>query len=156
ESQLASPIESAINGATCKSCTGGDVATCGSPFATSCSGGTCMEGNQCLQEVGLDGRAKGTALFGGFSPGTTGPIDIYEVAGGYATSDNNGLALGLLGGMEPGGTPRDMCGPAASEPAQPSIPQSTYFQGNTDPDTGSAFDVGIGVHKSQLDRFAYA
>jgi hypothetical protein len=156
QTALQNQVQNAINGQTCKKCSNNDVATCGSPFATACTNGVCQEGNQCLQELGLDGRARGTALFGGFSPGTTGAIDIYEVAGGYATTDSNGIALGLLGGMEPGGAPRDMCGPSASEPAQPAVPISTYFQGNTDPDTGSAFDVGIGVHSSQLDRFAYA
>ena len=71
-------------------------------------------------------------------------------AGGYATTNNGGLALGLLGGMQPGGTPRDRCGPPATEPAAVAVPQSTFFQGNTRPDTGAAFDVGIGLHKSQL------
>src|SRR5205823_160768 len=80
----------------------------------------------------------------------------YEVAGGYATSDNSGLALGLLGGMEPGGTPRDRCGPMATEPAAPSVAESQFFQGNTRPDTGDAFDVAIGIHSSQLAQFAYA
>jgi hypothetical protein len=78
------------------------------------------------------------------------------VAGGYATSNNNGLALGMLGGMEPGGAPRDQCGPTSSEPAGVTIPVSNYFQGNTNPDTGQTFDIAFGLHKSQLDQFAFA
>jgi MYXO-CTERM domain-containing protein len=152
--QLASQIQSAINGATCKSCPSGDVAECGSSFATACTGGTCMEGNVCLQELGIDGRAKSVSLFGGLSPGTGGGIDMYEVAGGYATTDNSGIALGLLGGMEPAGTPRDLCGPATTEPALATITPSTIFQGNAF--NGSNFDVGLGLHKSQLDALAYA
>jgi hypothetical protein len=155
ESQVASTLEDQINSATCKSCMSGDVAECGSSFATACTNGTCMIGNRCLQELGLDGRARGTNLFGGFSPGTTGAIDVYEVTGGYATTNNAGVALGLLGGMQPGGTPRDRCGPPGTAPAPVTIPQSAFFSGNTRPDNGQPYDVGIGLHKSQLDELAY-
>ena len=154
--QIATQLQNTINNATCKKCSSGDVAECGSTFATACTGGTCMEGSACLEDLGIDGRAKGVALFGGFSPGTSGALDLYEVAGGYATSDGGGLSLGLLGGMEPAGAPRDMCGPPASEPAKVAIPVSSVFQNNTLPGTSTTFDVGIGLHQSQLDQFAYA
>ena len=156
KSTLATQIQNAITSQTCKKCPSGNVAECGSPFATACTNNVCEEGNQCLQELGLDGRMAAVSLFGGFSPGTTGALDLYEVAGGYATTNNNGVALGLLGGMEPGGTPRDRCGPPATEPAPTAIPQSVFFEGNTRPDTGAAFDVAIGVHASQLAQFAFA
>jgi hypothetical protein len=99
---------------------------------------------------------RGGALFGSLSPGTTGAIDIYEVLGGYANSNGNGLALGMLGGMQPGGTARDRCGPMAVDPGNANIGVSAFFQGNTRPDNGQAFDVGIGLHRSQLSQFAYA
>nr|HEX4318504.1 hypothetical protein [Kofleriaceae bacterium] len=155
-SALTSQIASTVQQQTCKSCPVGDE--CGQ-FA-SCVGGTCEEGSgsgqQCLQELGLDGQMAASALFSSFSPGTTGALDLYEVAGGYATSDNSGLALGLLGGMEPGGSARDQCGPPATEPAPATIPESTFFQGNTRPDNGSAFDLAIGIHQSQLAQFGFA
>ena len=156
ESTIANQIQSAITSQTCKKCPSGNVAECGSPFATACTNNVCEEGSQCLQELGLDGRMPAVSLFGGFSPGTTGALDLYEVAGGYATTNNSGVALGLLGGMEPGGTPRDRCGPAATEPAPVAAAQSEFFQGNTRPDTGAPFDVAIGIHKSQLAQFAFA
>jgi hypothetical protein len=152
EGQLVGPIESAINGATCKSCN--TLADCGQG-ASACTGGTCMEGSACMQELGVDGRMAGSLLFGGLSPGTTGALDIYEVAGGYATSNNSGLALGLLGGMLPGGTARDRCGPQGTEPPfLASAPISNVFQNNVDPD-GTPFGLGIGLHKSQLAELAY-
>lgn len=154
ENQLASMVEGQINDATCKACPSGNVAECGSSFATACTNNVCQEGNKCLQEIGLDGRMRGSALFASLSPGTTGGIDLYEVAGGYSLSNNNGLSLGLLGGMEPAGSPRDLCGPMSAAPAMVSIPQSSIFQGNTY--NSVAFDVGIGLHKSQLAQFAYA
>ncbi|MEO6774296.1 MAG: hypothetical protein ABI467_14970, partial [Kofleriaceae bacterium] len=90
--------------------------------------------------------------------GTTGALDLYEVAGGYAITNEagGGISLGLLGGMEPGGTPRDLCGPAATEPAfVTSAARSNYFSANTRPDTNAAFDVAIGLHKSQLAQLAF-
>ncbi len=152
---LVTPIEDAINSATCKSCTA--IADC-APGASACTGGTCMVGSACQQELGLDGRMRGSLLFGSLSPGTTGALDLYEVAGGYTATNEagGGLSLGLLGGMEPGGTPRDMCGPAATEPAfVTTVPRSNYFSGNTRPDTSAAFDVAIGLYKSQLAQLAY-
>ncbi|HWO27094.1 MAG TPA: hypothetical protein VNO30_50535 [Kofleriaceae bacterium] len=153
--ELTGVIQDTIQEQTCKGCPSGDVGECGT-FATACTNKVCMQGAQCMQELGLAGRARGTNLFSSFSPGTTGAIDLYEVAGGYATTNTNGIALGLLGGMLPGGAPRDRCGPPAAAPARPAIPQSTFFQGNTRPDTNQPFGVGIGIHKSQLEQFAYA
>ncbi len=157
EGFLGAPLSSALGGAlgaTCKSCTAlGDCA----PFGTACTAGQCMEGSACEQEVGLDGLLPASSLFASFSPGTTGALELYEVAGGYSlTSEAGGVSLGLLGGMEAGGSARDMCGPPATEPAPVSVPRSTYFEGNTRPDNGSAFDIGIGLHKSQLAQLAYA
>lgn len=154
--QFKSQIESTVNDQVCKTCPGGTVEECG-PFANACTDMVCQKASGgCLQELGLAGRMRGTSLFGSLSPGTTGAIDLYEVAGGYATTNSNGLALGLLGGMVPGGTARDRCGPMASAPANATIPQSSFFQGNIRPDTNAPFDVAFGVHKSQLADFAYA
>lgn len=153
--QLTGAIKSAIQDQTCKACPSGMVGECGG-FATACTNNVCMEGADCLQELGIDGRLRGSGLFGSLSPGTLGAIDLYEVAGGYATSNNNGLALGLLGGILPAGTDRDRCGPPGTAPAAVTIPQSAFFQGNVRPDNNLGFDVGFGIHKSQLAEFAFA
>ncbi len=154
--QIEDTITNAINDAVCKSCESGQLAECGSAAATACTDQTCMIADRCLQTLGIEGRLRGTTLFSSFSPGTTGALDLYEVAGGYATTNQGGIALGVLGGMQPGGAERDRCGPSASEPAAVTVPQSAFFQGNTRPDTDAAFDVAIGVHASQLARFAWA
>nr|MBA3817392.1 hypothetical protein [Deltaproteobacteria bacterium] len=156
EDQIASQIQDTINEATCKACESGQVAECGSSFATACTNQTCMVGGSCLQELGLAGRMRGGSVLASVSPGTTGAFDLYEVLGGYVDSNTNGLALGLLGGMVPGGAPRDRCGPPGTAPARATIAKSAFFQGNTRPDTGATFDVGIGIHASQLAQFAYA
>ena len=156
EDQIAGLIQDTLNEATCKACDSGNVAECGSSLATACTNKVCMVGSACMQELGLAGRMRGGSVLASLSPGTTGAFDLYEVLGGYASTNNAGLAFGLLGGMEPGGAPRDRCGPPATAPAKPAITPSAFFQGNTRPDTGAAFDVGIGVHASQLAQFAYA
>jgi MYXO-CTERM domain-containing protein len=155
-SQFSDQIKGAINDQLCKACDSGDVADCG-PFADTCDGNTCMKASgECLQELGIAGRVIGNVMLGSLSPGTTGGFDLYEVAGTYATTLSNGISLGLLGGMLPAGTERDRCGPPATAPAPVTIPRSTYFQGNTNPDNGQAFDIAIGLHQSQLDELAYA
>jgi hypothetical protein len=153
--QITSAVQSTIQGQTCKACPSGQVAECGSSFATACTNKVCMEGSQCFQELGLAGRLRGSSLFASLSPGTTGALDLYEIAGS-ATSNGNGLTLSLLGGMQPGGTARDRCGPPGTPPPAVTIQPSTFFQGNTRPDNGQPFDVAFGVHKSQLAEFAYA
>ncbi|MDQ3338126.1 MAG: hypothetical protein M4D80_23420 [Myxococcota bacterium] len=156
EDQIASLIQDTLNEATCKACESGNVAECGSSLATACTNKVCMVGGSCMQELGLAGRMRGGNVLSSLSPGTTGAFDLYEVLGGYAQGNNAGLSFGMLGGMEPGGTPRDRCGPPSTAPAKPVVAQSAFFTGNTRPDTGAAFDVGIGVHASQLAQFAYA
>ncbi len=149
-------ISSAVSDQLCKACPSGDVSECGE-FADSCTDNVCMRADDtCVQELGITGRMAGSAIFGALSPGTTGSIDIYEVAGEYADTDSGGISLGLLGGMLPSGTEHDRCGPPATAPAAVTIPESDFFKGNTRPDNDAAFDVGIGVHQSQLDEFAYS
>jgi hypothetical protein len=155
KSTFADQIKGTIQDQLCKQCPTGDVAECG-PFASACTNNVCQEGGQCLQELGLDGRMRGNSVFGSLSPGTTGALDLYEVLGGYATSNNNGLSFGLLGGMQPGGAPRDRCGPPGTDPGNATVPQSAFFQGNVRPDNNQPFDVAIGLHKSQLAQFGYA
>ncbi|MBK9030794.1 MAG: hypothetical protein IPL61_05545 [Myxococcales bacterium] len=157
---LTSTFSDAIKGAVadqaCKQCPSGQVGECG-PFATACTNNVCMRADDtCYQEVGITGRARGANLFSSLSPGTTGAMDVYDVAGGYATSDSNGLALGLLGGFQPAGAPRDRCGPPATAPARVTIPTSPFFQGNTRPDTGAPFGLAFGLHQSQIDELAYS
>ena len=71
-------IEDQINGATCKQCPSGNVAECGSAFATSCTDNVCMQATDtCLQEIGIAGRLRGGIVFSSISPGTTGAMDLY-------------------------------------------------------------------------------
>jgi uncharacterized protein (TIGR03382 family) len=156
--QFTEQISGLLEGQLCKACDSGDVADCGQ-FASACTDNQCLKGDgTCLQELGLTGRLIGNQLLASLSPGTLGAFDVYEVAGGYATTNNNGVALGLLGGMLPAGTERDRCGPPATPPPRATIDPSTTFQGNTKPAElgGGPFGIAIGLHESQLDQFAYA
>lgn len=150
---IAGPVRDAVEQQTCKACPSGDVGECGT-FATACTDNVCMIGDRCMQELGISGRASGGALFGSLSPGTTGAMDIYEVSGGDGEAVNAGMSLFLFGGMQPGGTARDRCGPPATDPGVRGVPRSAIFRGNSFENQN--FDFGIGIHKNQLDQLAYA
>lgn len=155
QSQVTGLVQDSLGQALCKPCASGMVDECGA-FADACTDNVCMEGDQCLQELGLAGRAPASMILGGISSGQLGAMDLYEVAGGYADSNQGGLSLGLLGGMLPAASDRDRCGPPADPPAPVTVPRSSFFSGNTRPDTGDPFDVGVGVHQSQIDQAAWA
>lgn len=149
-------ISDMITEQVCKQCPSGDVDECG-PFADSCTDNICMKADStCLQELGIAGRLSGASLLGSFSPGTVGKLDLYEVAGGYASTNSNGVSLGMLGGALPAGAERERCGPPATQPAPVSVPVSSFFQGNTRPDTGAPFGFGFGMHQHNLDLLAWS
>lgn len=152
---IADQVKSSLDASLCKACPSGDVGECG-VFAVACTDQVCMTGGECLQELGVVGRLASGALFGGAPPGGTGTLDVHEIAGGYATTNNGGAAFGVLAGLIPSGAERDRCGPPASEPTPVVVPQSAYFQGNSRPDTAAPFEFAIGLHTSQVERFAYA
>ncbi|MEM9491292.1 MAG: hypothetical protein AAGC55_19250, partial [Myxococcota bacterium] len=79
---LEDAAQDALTTQVCKPCPSGDVDTCG-PFADACSDGICTRGDSCLQELGLSGRLLAQPLLGDISPGISGAMDLYEVAGGY-------------------------------------------------------------------------
>ncbi|HEU5056730.1 MAG TPA: MYXO-CTERM sorting domain-containing protein, partial [Kofleriaceae bacterium] len=139
----------------CNQCPGGSVEEC-SAFADACEGGVCMNGDACEQQLGLAGRLSAGAVLGGFSSGQAGAMDIYEVAGGYATTNGGGIALGILGGMLPAGAERDRCGPAAEPPAAVDVAPSAAFAGNTRPDNGQPYGVGLGLHQHEIDQLSWA
>src|SRR6185503_6513626 len=109
-------IPSALEDQLCKKGPGGSADEC-SAFADACDSGVCMKGGECEQELGLAGRLAAASVLGGISSGQAGSMDIYEVAGGYAKSDNGGLSLGIWGGMLPASEERDRCGPPSEPPA---------------------------------------
>ena len=155
QSQVTGLVQDSLSQALCKPCASGMVDECGG-FADACTDNVCMEGDQCLEELGLAGRAPASMILGGISSGQLGAMDIYEVAGGYAESNQSGISLGLLGGMLPAASDRDRCGPPADPPAPVAVPRSSFFSGNTRPDTGEPFDLAVGVHQSQIDQAAWA
>tara|TARA_R110002073_G_scaffold142117_6_gene293857 strand:- start:8561 stop:12121 length:3561 start_codon:yes stop_codon:yes gene_type:complete len=156
---LSDNISSLLGGSlgeqACIPCESGTTLECGA-FADSCEENVCMIGDRCEQRLGISGRMTAGGLFGGFSTGQLGNLDIYDVAGGYTETDTNGVSIGMYSGALPFAEPRDRCGPSVPAPATVTIPQSTFFSGNTRPDTNAPFHVGIGVHQQVLDQLAHA
>jgi MYXO-CTERM domain-containing protein len=150
--QIAGTIEEQL----CKQCTtNGDCA----PSATCGGDGVCyVNGSspqRCLQELGTSGRMAGADLLATLSPGNTGSLDLYIVAGGYAKANDNGMSLGILGGGIPSDARHDACVPVVAEPSLAPPPESPTIQANTRPD-GQPFMVGIGLTKPFLDHAGWA
>jgi hypothetical protein len=110
--------------------------------------------------LGQEGRFDLSSVFAAFSPHTTGKMDYFLWAGGYAQAESSGMSVGVMGGFR--AAAKSSCvpdceasGAKCSPPQKAAISRSTSFRGNTRPD-GNTFDVGIGVHKSALEQAGYA
>jgi hypothetical protein len=148
-------VADALSGQSCVACESGTTLECGA-FADACESNTCMIGNRCEQRIGLSGRMPVAALFGSSSSGQLGSMDLFDVAGGYAETDDEGVSMGMYSGALAAAEPRDRCGPAAIAPVVSAVAASPFFQGNTRPDTNEPFGLGIGIHQQTFDHLAYA
>ncbi|MDB4965674.1 MAG: hypothetical protein JWN44_1363 [Myxococcales bacterium] len=152
QGQVATQLENTISQQACSKCTTKD--DCNS-FATTCTGGTCMQadGKTCVPSLGLEGRMDVGSMLATFSPGLDAHMDIFAVAGGYAAADT-GLSLGLLGGGL--GDPHSSCVPSLPPPPTPAIAQSKTFYTDVLPDKATPYHLGIGVHKTHLDTLGWS
>jgi MYXO-CTERM domain-containing protein len=110
--------------------------------------------------LGQQGRFDVASFLQSYSPRTTGLVDYYLWAGGYAEAEQSGMSLGIQGGFR--AAKPNACVPSCegagakcTPPAKAAIPRSNAFRVNTRPD-GKPFDVGIGVDTKSLDLGAYA
>jgi hypothetical protein len=109
--------------------------------------------------LGQEGRFDVASFMSSFSPRTTGVMDYFLWAGGYAEAENAGMSVGVMGGFRaskhnPCVPDCEAAGASCSPPQKAAIPRSQVFRGNTRPQ-GDSFDVGIGVHRQTLDQAAY-
>ncbi len=128
-----------------------DQAAC--PSGATCDPQTkvCMQGNSCLQMLGLEGRVPLS-----FIPGAQGKLDVISWLGGSVEMPAGGVTLGMIGGSAPEK-------PASCVKPQPSlkpdlttpIPVASLLKGNVDPN-GQPFDIGVGVHKRLLEQGGWA
>jgi len=102
-----------------------------------------MEGNECLQELGLTGRLRRQRAVRVAIAGHDGALDLYEVAGGYATTTRTASRSGCSAACSRAAR-RGIAWPAGHRSGLVPISLSNFFQDNTRPDTNQAFDVGIG------------
>jgi len=123
-------------------------------YASACTGGNCVlsDGKTCVQEVGVSGRMDVGSSLASFSPGNQAKLDLLAILGDYAKADN-GLSLGMLGGAASAG--HSTCVPQINPPAAVDVAPSATFTTNVTPD-GRPYHLGIGVHKSFLDRAGYS
>ncbi len=133
-------------------CSGGEQC----PHNSTCDGQLCQEdsGDGPVNMLGMEGRMDMGALLASIAPGLQADMDIHAWMGGYATTNDNGVSLGMHGGaMAP---VHNDCVPLRDPPDLTAAPVSTAFQGNERPTDNQPFDVGIGIHKKFLDAAGYA
>jgi hypothetical protein len=126
------------------------------PQQSTCDGQVCQEasGNGCVAGLGMEGRMDMGALMASIAPGLQANMDILTWMGGYATTNDNGVSLGMHGGaLSP---EHNDCVPLRDPPDLTPAPISSAFQGNTRPTDNAPFDVGIGIHKKFLDAVGFA
>jgi len=126
------------------------------PQLSTCDGQYCQEdsGNGCVAMLGMEGRMDMGAMLSSIAPGLKADMDILAWMGGYATTNNDGVSLGMHGGaLAP---VHNDCVPQRDPPDLTAAPISTAFQGNTRPTDSQAFDVGIGIHNKFLDAAGFA
>ncbi|HJZ85732.1 MAG TPA: hypothetical protein VKN99_11210 [Polyangia bacterium] len=149
--QLKSKVQDAINQQLCQRCQSG--ADC-APFTNTCSGGSCMLNGKCVQQIGAQGRLDAGNLLSKLAPGLQAFLDLYMVAGHYADTNNGGISLGILGGMQP--ATHNSCVPMADAAMPQPLPMSPTFDGNVNPNNNQQFDVAIGLHKWFLEHGGWA
>jgi hypothetical protein len=146
-------LAGAMGDFTCQSCE--TVAEC--PSGATCDDGTCMRGGECVAPLlGMEGRLDLGALLAGVSPGTQAQVDMVVAAGGYAHATNEGMSLGMYGGMEPVGSSH--CVPPVDPPSLGPVPiASGIHDANTcaacDPPDAHAI---LGVSETFLNRAGWA
>jgi hypothetical protein len=110
--------------------------------------------------LGQEGRFDVASFLKSYSPRTTGVVDYFMWAGGYAEAENNGMSIGVMAGFRP--AQHNPCVPDCEKagatcvpPQKAAIVRSPSLHGGTRPD-GKPYDVGIGVDRKALDVAAYA
>ncbi len=116
------------------------------------------------QQLGQEARVDLGAGMAAFSPSTTGLLDYFIWAGGYAEATEKpkpvGLSIGVLGGFKEGALSScvpdcEAAGAACSPPAKETISRSTALESGKDP-SGKAYHLGVGVHRYTLAKAGYA
>lgn len=126
------------------------------PQLSTCDGTICQEdsGAGPVSMLGMEGRMDLGSMLASIAPGLKADMDILAWMGGYATTNDDGVSLGMHGGaLSP---VHNDCVPLRDPPDLTPAPISTAFQGNERPTDNQAYDVGIGIHKKFLDAAGYA
>lgn len=156
--QFSATLGQTIEEQLCLACPGQDPVEieCGD-MATACEQGKCMMGDRCLQTLGVEGRARlGETLEIVSSRLNDVHIDASLLAGGWAKVDDEGIAMGFSGGARPpeGQAPACVAPYDVPPPEAPAVPRSDVFSGSAEAPVDS--DVGIGVHRSFIERASWA
>lgn len=136
---------------TCRTCE--SEADCPLAGGTTCDGGRCMSGGQCIPApLGLQGTLDVGSLLSGFSPGLQALLQYLANPGSYVQVEQEGLSLGVVAGAT---SQRNRCVPLRAPPQNVEPPRAESLRGNVAPD-GTSFEVGLGVSDVLLDHAMWA
>ena len=157
-SQLDGALDDAMADATCLAC---DFYTGGCPDS-SCNGGHCMSGGQCLTNpLGMIGSMDLGELLADLAGDMQASLELFLVAGQLqqphdnngAIVVNDGVEIRMIGGVD---TVRNECVPLPDPSEIPSnLPPERLIFESTVPGTGDPYMAGIGVSDAFLDWFMY-
>jgi hypothetical protein len=121
------------------------------------AGGQCLLG-QCIdpnafgacmpKAIGLTGSLDLGDLLQSISPSASGSIDYFVSPGSYVKVEQEGLSMGVIGGMN---TILNRCVAGVTPPPVTEVPKAEAFSSNQDP-SGRRYDIGIGVSQRFIDR----
>jgi uncharacterized protein (TIGR03382 family) len=153
--QLRQRIPGAVEDLLCSKCDSDDDCA---PFGSCGSDGICyLPDGDCMQSFGTSGRMAADALFGNLVHDAADAIDLYLAAGGDVDTGAGGVALSVLAGVLPASdVSTHACVPAVPAPALPPIAPAAALTDNSHPRTGDTYDLGIAIHRSFLERAAWA
>lgn len=139
----------------CARCTGDNDCA---PHGTCGAGGTCqLDDGACMVSLGTQGRIAAADAFGDLVNDHADAIDLYLAVGGGVSTDGDGVHLNVLSGIKAArGVAPHACVPAVPEPSLPAVADSGVLASNVHPRTGEGYDLGLGIHKSFLERAAWA
>ncbi|MCC6746468.1 MAG: hypothetical protein IT371_02350 [Deltaproteobacteria bacterium] len=139
-----------------------DTSLCSKCDTTPCPGGAtcdaktqlCMQGASCVQRLGVEGRMPLASL----PSRDPSALDLLAWLGSHVGMHNNGVTLGLLGGVAPGTGPASCVKPRPElrpNPTTPPLPVFAGLTGNTTPE-GKPFHLGVGIHQRMLDMAGWS
>ncbi|MEE2757038.1 MAG: hypothetical protein VYA30_10275 [Myxococcota bacterium] len=149
---LSDQLRGFVENFTCRSCV--DDLGCPTNQGASCVEDQCRlpDGACVATKLGLDGELDVGALTQQVTPGLSALVEYLAVIGSYATVEENGISIGMVGGAR---SVRNRCVPQTSQPDIIQPERSDLLSGNLDI-LERDYHLGIGLTQAFAEHFSWA